>query len=559
MTSDSAQNHHIEFRDLILLTVLLGIFFTLLPGNRSLSVPDEGRYAEISREMAVTGDYLTPRLNGVKYFEKPPLFYWLEAAMIKLFGLGERTLRVWPSLLALLGCLAVYTAGARLFDRRTGLISAAVLSTSLLYYALGRMIILDMPVTALLSAALLSFLVGAHEPPGRSRRMFFYGFYLFAALATLTKGLIGILIPGMVIGAWMLLMNEWRVLRTMHLLSGLALFLLIAAPWHILVSRANQEFFNFYFIHEHFQRYLTKVHGRYKPAWYFIPILLAGFLPWSAFLFQAIRRSLPGSWKERREHRGTVFLLLWTGLVFLFFSVSSSKLMPYILPVFPPLSLLVGRYLADAWDRRDASDIAVGYAIFLVIALALAGALVVLPRLAPGLDIQALGVHRYTVAATLASGAIIAWLFARARGYQRAFFVLLATTGLFITQLQMATPLLPTKSVKDLAATLKPLLQPGDEVVAYNMYYQDLPVYLERRITVVDWKGEMSFGTEVEDTRQWMIDNAEFLKRWQGPTTMYMLTEITTYDALRKDSRCALYPIARDRRNILVSNKEVRS
>jgi 4-amino-4-deoxy-L-arabinose transferase-like glycosyltransferase len=338
----------------------------------------------------------------------------------------------------------------------------------------------------------------------------------------------------------------------------MAVFLLIAAPWHVLASRANPEFFNFYFIHEHFQRYLTKVHGRYKPAWYFIPILLAGFLPWSAFLVQAVRHSVPASWKERHGHRDTVFLLLWAGLVFLFFSASSSKLIPYVLPVFPPLSLLIGRYLADSWDSRDFSGVRAGYTVFLASALALSAALLALPLLAPELNVQVLGPYRYTVAGTLATGAIIAWTLARSRGFQQAFFVLIATAALFLVQLNAAAPQVPTRSVKHLATTLKSLLQPGDEVASYREYYQDLPVYLERRITVVDWKGELTFGSEAEDTREWMIDSATFWKRWEGPIMMYMMTGIETYDTLRKDPRLTLHPVAQDKKNILVSNREVK-
>ena len=149
-------------RDLIFLTVLGSIFFSFMLGNRPLSVPDEGRYVEISREMVATGDYLTPRLNGVKYFEKPVLFYWLEAFSIRLFGLHEFTLRLWPAVMALLGCFSVAVAGARLFGRLTGILAAAVLATSLLYYALSRAIILDLAVSILLAASLLSFLVGTH-------------------------------------------------------------------------------------------------------------------------------------------------------------------------------------------------------------------------------------------------------------------------------------------------------------------------------------------------------------------------------------------------------------
>jgi 4-amino-4-deoxy-L-arabinose transferase-like glycosyltransferase len=560
MTSAAKQTGRLEMRDLIILTVLICVLFTFMLENRPLSVPDEGRYVEIPREMVASGNYLTPRLNYVKYFEKPVLFYWLEAFSIKLFGLNEFTLRLWPALFALFGCLALAVAGARLFGRMTGLLSAAVLATSLLYYGLGRAIILDMPVSILLTLALLSFLVGSHEAPGLKRRLYLWGFYAFAALAVLTKGLIGILIPAMVIGAWILLLGEWRMLKTLYIPSGLALFLLIAAPWHIMVDMANPEFFQFYFIHEHFQRFLTKVHGRYKPFWYFIPIVLLGLFPWSAFLLQAIKHSVPSTWRERHEHRDALFFLLWAGLVFLFFSASSSKLAPYILPVFPPLALLIGRYLAAAWDSRDFPGIRAGYSVFLAASLLLAAAFLVLPYYWPiSAGSQPLGIYRYTLAFTLAIGGAAAWGLMRSRNLRRAFIAVAVTSALFLTQVNAAAPRVDTKSVKQLAIELKARLRPGDEVASYQEYYQDLPVYLERRITVVDWGGELNFGNSVEDTRAWMIDSATFWKRWQGPTTMYMLTPIENYETLkRSEPNLPLFPVDRNQRTILLSNREVK-
>lgn len=543
-------------RDLILLTTLTCVFFCFMLGNRPLSVPDEGRYVEIPREMVATGDYVTPRLNGVKYFEKPALFYWLEAFSIKLFGLDEFTLRLWPALLALSGCLVVAAAGARLFGRLSGLLAAVMLATSVLYYAMSRAIILDMPVTVFLSAALLSFLVGIREA-GPARRLYLWSFYVFSALAVLTKGLIGILIPGLVIGAWIILLGEWRVLKTMELPVGVALFLLIAAPWHILIMRANPDFFYFYFIQEHFLRYLTKMHSRYQPPWFFIPIVLFGLFPWSAFLVQSIKHSLPSSWQERHEHRDAVFLILWAGLVFLFFSASSSKLVPYILPVLPPLALLVGRYLAAAWDRLDFPGVRAGYAILLAVVLLMAGAFLALPFVRQSPDALLLGPYRYSIAATLIVGGLAAWGLARYRNFRQAFTALAIMSMIFLIQANAAAARVDTKSVKPLVTALKPLLKPGDEVASYQNYYQDLPVYLERRIIVVDWHGELDFGAAAEDTSQWMITSAEFWKRWQGPAKMYMITEIETYDSLRKDPRLALFPIARDQRDILVSNKEV--
>jgi 4-amino-4-deoxy-L-arabinose transferase-like glycosyltransferase len=545
-------------REALALALLIGVFFCFMLGNRPLSVPDEGRYVEIPREMAVTGDYITPRLNGVKYFEKPVLFYWLEAFSIRLFGLDEFTLRLWPALFAVFGCLAVYLAGARLFGRRSGLLAAVVLATSLLYYALGRAIILDMPVAVLLTVSLLSFLVGVREAPGWKRRLFLWGFYAFAALAVLTKGLIGLLIPGMVIASWIILLGEWRVLKTMYLPSGLALFLLIAAPWHIMVGRTNPEFFYFYFYQEHFLRYLTKMHSRYQPAWFFIPIVLLGLFPWSAFLVQAVKHSLPASWKDRHEHRESLFLILWAGLVFLFFSASSSKLVPYILPVFPPLALLIGRYLSAAWESRDFPGIRTGFAVYLATALLLAGAFLASPFAAPPELTAALGPFVYAIAFTLAVGAAIAWALAHYRGFQQALVAIVAASAVFLIVVNAAAPRVDFKSAKGLAQKLKPLLKPGDEVASFEEYYQDLPVYLERRITVVDWGGELDFGARVEDTHQWITDGATFWQRWQGPATIYMLTSLDTYNALlRSDKHLPLYPVARNRRNILLVNREV--
>ncbi|HEY1268651.1 MAG TPA: glycosyltransferase family 39 protein, partial [Candidatus Binatia bacterium] len=134
-------------RDLLWLVPFLAIYFGFLLGGRALWSPVEGRYAEIAREMTVSGDYVSPRLNGVKYFEKPPLFYWLEASSIKLAGVSETALRFWPALFAVLGCLAVYAAGRELFDARTGLLAAVMLATSPLYYALGRIVAVDMVFT----------------------------------------------------------------------------------------------------------------------------------------------------------------------------------------------------------------------------------------------------------------------------------------------------------------------------------------------------------------------------------------------------------------------------
>src|SRR3989344_3315850 len=359
-------------RDVLWLTLMLAVLFGFALGTRALWEPDEGRYVEISREMAQSGDYVTPRLNGVKYFEKPVLFYWLQAGAIKAFGLSEWAMRLWPAIFGIAGCLFVYGVGRKLHDRRTGLLACAVLATAPLYFMLAHVISLDMPVSMFLTTALFMFLLGTREPPGSRRRNFFWAFYAFAALATLTKGLIGIVIPAMVIGAWIVLLWEWRLLKTIYLPSGLLLFLVISSPWHILASNANPEFAHFYFVHEHFERYLSKVHDRYQPPWFFIPVLIAGFYPWIAFLPQAIGKALPASWSARHQDKESLFLLLWAGLVFAFFSLSDSKLTSYILPAMPPLALLLARHLAQAWGQPALPAVRTGIWTLVVLGLVVA-------------------------------------------------------------------------------------------------------------------------------------------------------------------------------------------
>lgn len=518
----------------MLLAAALAIWFGHSLGTRALWSPDEGRYAEIPREMVASGDYVTPRLNGIKYFEKPPLVYWLTAGSVRTFGLNEWALRLWPALFAVLGCLAVYGLGTRLFGPLAGLLAAGILATSPLYDLMGGALTTDMPLAVLITAALGAFLLVVSEPPGRLRRCALFAFYVAIALAVLAKGLIGILIPGMVIGAWVVILGEWRVLREMRPAAGAAIVIGIAAPWHWLVGVANPEFAHFYFVHEHIERFLTSSHGRYQPPWFFVLVLLAGMFPWSAFL-PATLTAIAKSWRERRAQRESWFLLLWALVPFAFFSASGSKLAPYILPALPPLALLLGRRLADAW-RGPARLPAAAFAALLVLALSLgiviaAGPLIFADRESFGRAATYLGASLYWIAAALCLvglAPLAAFLGARRSGTHRvAIAVLLTCAAGLSLLLHNALPRLDgLYSVKATAAALRERLRPGDEVMTYEAYYQDLPVYLQRRVTIVGWTGELLFGSTIENTRAWMIDEAALRRRWREPRTIYLLANV---------------------------------
>jgi 4-amino-4-deoxy-L-arabinose transferase-like glycosyltransferase len=551
-------------RDILLLTLAIGLLLAVALGVRALWGPDEGRYVEIPREMVATGDYVTPRLNGVKYFEKPPLFYWLQAAAIHLFGLREWAMRLVPALSALLGCLAVYAAGRRLFSRRAGLLAAAVLATTPLWYFLGNAITLDMTVSALLTVALLAFLVAVREPDvpdAPLRRNLLWASYVALALATLAKGLIGIAIPGMVIVVWMALLGDWDLPRRIRLGSGTVIFLLIAVPWHVLVARANPEFLWFYFIHEHVLRYVTKIHQRYEPPWFFIPVLLGGMIPWTAFLVQAVRDALPAGWRRRHESKETLFLLLWAGLVFVFFSLSSSKLVPYILPVVPPLALLLGRSLDRLLDEPPGSPVlrrATG--VLLPLAGGLGAIFALAPRLLAGKPkleayADAFGGRLYLLAGSLLLLGILPFLFARQRRPVRSLAAVFGGTVLFFLAFLACLPIFNAeRSTRSLAHWLKPRLRPGDQVVTYRAYFQELPVYLERRITIAGWRGELEMGTKAEDTRAWMIDLGAFDRLWRGPGTVYLFTEEDRYEDLERVG-FPLYRLAKSGKTVLAVNR----
>ena len=549
------------WRDALVLTLVLVVWFGYELGSRSLWHPDEGRYSEIPREMVASGDYLTPRLDGVKYFEKPVLFYWLQAGAIKLFGVNEWSLRLWTAFFAIGGCLAAFFAGYRLFGQRAGLFAAAILATSVWYDLMGSAITLDMALTAFLTVGLLAFLYGTRLPPGAARRMWFYAFYACIAAATLTKGLIGIVIPGMVIVAWMLVMRNWSLLRTMYLPTGTALFLAIAAPWHVLVWRANPEFGWFYFVHEHFARYLTTVHHRSEPVWFFVPVLLIGMFPWSAFFVEAARRGLANRYAAPQKHSDTWFLVLWASLVFVFFSMSGSKLATYILPAMPPLAMLSGRYFADVWEGTLQRASRYPYWLTLVFALLIGLAFLTLKWILQSNEkvvefYDVVGPDIYLIVASILALALVPFILERFGRVRQGIVALLATSALMVVSFDVNLDKFDvTRTVKPLAMEIKRLAKPGDEVVSYLEYFQDLPVYLGHTVTVAGWKGELEFGTEQEDTSGWIIDEAELVSRLRHKT-LYIITRDRNIDHLREISPVPLHEIMHTDRNVLVTNAE---
>lgn len=564
--------------DLILLTVGIAFVFGLFLGTRPLSVPDEGRYAEIPREMCVLHDFVTPHLNGVNYFEKPPLFYWLQAGAIKVFNplilsteqawnpskrnrywppISEWTVRLPNAIAALLACLFVYASGRILFERRAGLLSAVILASSLLFFALARMVTLDMTLSTCLSGSLFAFLLAANQPPSVSRRCLFYSAYLFAGLAVLTKGLIGILFPSMIIGLWMLLSRQGYLFKQSYLPSGVLLFLLLVLPWHLLVQARNPEFFQFYFVDQQFLRYSTLIAQRYQPSWYFIPIFIVGFLPWVCFLPQAIWSLFSSNGKSFKEKNNYIFLLLWVGIIFLFFSFSHSKLIPYILPIFPALALLTGHYLSTHWQQCRKTQW--GYIAVPLAWLGLGGVGVLCLINDASIKLS----HNASLCLITSYSlflliSIAASFWAVRKKSSRAFASLALGSVLSFMIISVNIPQLDTRSIKPLVAVLGPLVKSNDKIVAYHDYYQDLPFYLNQRVFTVHVEGEFMFGMQHQDTHDWMLQEAYFWSQWNSAQRIYMLASNTVYEQINKQKKYRIYLLGKTPHDVLLSNHPIK-
>lgn len=534
----------------LLLLALIAVWFGSLE-YRKLVKPDEGRYAEIPREMVATGDWLTPRLNGIKYMEKPPLQYWATAAAFSLFGEHQWTARLWSALTGFLGILVVFHAGGVLFGAEAGLYAALVLGSSLFYVGMAQLNTLDTGLTLFMTLALSAFLLAQRGgATARQSRACMLVAWAAAGLALMSKGLIGLVLPCAALAIDVALRRDLSILRRLHLRAGVAVMLLVAAPWFVAVSIANPEFPGFFFVHEHLQRFLTTVHQRDEPVVFFVPFLLLGMLPWSVTMVDALgrswmRRTAGGAFQPGR------FLLIYASFIFVFFSLSQSKLPPYILPIFPAIALLVGDRLT-----RSAPRVLFWQTMPVAALAALVAALSPLVRTyakhAVPVELLERGQWWLAAAALSLLGASAGALFEFHRGRVRRGVIVLGLGGLIMAQMVMTgyETLSPIYSAYEVAEAIRPQLTPGAPFYSVRMYDQTLPFYLKRTLTLVDFKDEMSFGLEQEPAL-WVPTLKEFESRWAAASEGFALMTPETYARLAGRG-LPMTILVRDARRVIV-------
>ena len=527
-------------------------------GSRPLFNPDEGRYAEIPREMLAGGDWVVPHLNGLAYIEKPPLQYWATALSLGLFGAGEFGARFYTALCALCTLLGLGFVGGELWGLAAGWRAAAVLSSLLLFVVLGQLLTLDMSLTFYMTLSLSGFLLAQRRPHsdkadrvGAPERRWMLLAWAAAGLGVLTKGLEAAVIPAAVLVLYSLASRDLSPWRRLQVAWGLPLFLAITVPWHWLAARRLPDFLQFFFVHEHFARYLTPSADREEPWWFFIVVLALGTLPWTGSVLRVLARG----WRRRAapgQFDATQFLWIWAVFICVFFSLSDSKLIPYILPALPALALLIGELHKDDLRR----DVGVTALLSLGVAAALSVAVVVAPRqlAATGRNAYflALATPLWKIALLLALVGLFA-LHQRSRESTRAALLLSAgwcLAGLML--MRAAAVVAPVYSGTVLAHALEEGMRDAP-LFSVATYDQGLPFYWRRTLTLVAYRGELDFGLRHDETAG-IRTVPEFVARWQDLPQGYAVMEIDMFDDLRRRG-VPFRVVARDIHRVLAARR----
>lgn len=533
---------------LALMTLALAAAYFATLGAAPLIEPDEPRYAEIAREMVESGDWLTPHLNYVKYFEKPPLVYWLTALNILVFGPSEWAVRLWPALFGLAGIGVAAWLGHRIYGPPVGLLSAIVLASSPLYFGVSQVLILDLPLTSLSSLAMAAgWVVAQHADRNRIAELVFAA---CVALAVLTKGPVAVVLAGGSALTFAVVSRRWLWWTRLLSLPSLGLGLALAAPWFVAVSLRNPEFVPFFFVEQHISRYLDPTEHQ-QPFWFFLLFLFIGFLPWSLVLLVGLRRAYGESVREVSQP--SLYLLSWVLFPLVFFSLSGSKLATYILPVFPALAVLFARVLWALVDQNDRPALASAAALFVVLGVGCLGA----SRLAPLVSTHPRGLAIVPLlllgGLVLLIGGLVAWR-STSRGVPWRWLAVMAATTLVLEVVVFAGRSV-AQHYKPIALAIREAWRPGDRIVLLGHYTQGIPFYTGQRVILVRSWGELDFGSRQGNQRDYFWREEEQLfQAWREPQRMFLVMNRTELPRIAGHLEPPPRELARWERKVVVVN-----
>lgn len=568
----------------LLVAIAAVSYFTGL-GAYTLFDPDEGRYAEMPREILQTGDFITPRLNYAHHYHKPPLYYWLGAGCMAVFGANEFAARLAPALSGFLTFLVVGAFGGRVISRRGGLLAAGAFLTSLVPLGIARVPNTDTLFALTLTATWACWFLGYNALEPRVSRRWYIAAWVFLGLATMTKGIVALVLTGAIVLCFLVLRRDLMALGKMAWWAGVPLFLLITLPWYVAVSLRNPDFLHYHFVVQHFARffggqefYVGEEHT--QPVWFFPVVILAGLGGWMMLAFPAglesVRAALAGVRLLRRDgerekgDRGAndrvgpegptdagvggeespkvsandrvgpvgptdaiagrgalaLFLVVWLVVVVGFFSLSAAKLSTYVLPAFPAVALLLGMYVEGGGLQRRGARAAAALMGLLAIAIGVA-----VPSLAQDQDLVPGGIAA-AAAVPLQWAAIVAGMALLATAFLRPSAIGLAagafTLGFLFSALHMLPQAVPYLQAGYLVKHLPVELPPEVKIVHWHTYDQSVGFYTRRRVALVDKSGELQDRIGKPDAPpEWFASGAESIKRFaaEGPVLLVLTRE----------------------------------
>ncbi len=545
---------------LYLLFGLLG-FYLLFLGAHHLLTPDEARYTEVSREMLANHSFWIPWLNGVPFFDKPTLFYWLQISAMSIFGVNEWAARLWTAVLGVSGCLLVYAVGRVLYDRLTGIISAVILATSLVYFLMSHYANIDLTIAVLISAAIGFFLMANQYPLGKLRSRLILFSYVMAGFAVLTKGLIGILFPTMIIGTWIMLTKQWFLLKRMHLLWGALIVILINLPWLIVAQIKHHEFWYYYFYIQQIGRFISTDFNDKQPFWFYLPVILLGMLPWSFFLLQALAQKIRSICQHYVAHFNDLYLLLWPLLIMVFFSIPRSKTLGYILPVFPPLAIIVGYYIRQIWNCDNKQRVVCRCLSVLGILAAIA--LVIFKA-----DVSGnFNTYMYIISMVFVLASFALWL-CQGLAFRYSFTVLVMACFMTMVTLLSGVKTLQLTAIPRLLPIIKLYEIPQATVVEYYRFDRDLPFYLQHPVTIVanwnnpklkkkdSWQGIFAYEYQYKQYPN-LWTPKEFWKAWNAERPLIVLVKGKKLADFQEKAKNSAIVVANYHGKVVVINESI--